>query len=622
MLVYGPVPHADWPNRPMKPPRRISTTSNERTVTPFPAGWWPRWRARFAAFHLRESWWRLLDFFEARRAARVALYLTAATMVSGSALWYWAYPAWKKHSAIRIARQWLASGHLRYAADAAQKAAELNPESPEPWQIAAELARKGRQWDKALEYSRRAAELGPDDPAAPIAVAADALNAGRPADAIAALALVPAEALAASAEAQRILGELARREAHLTEARDHFAAALQLDGPKAINEIPLGLVLLRSTVPAERQQGLALLGHWTGDPEWGPTALRTLLADALERQAREPALRWAEALRAHPRITVGDMPAWLLALARYDHVRYAAALAQLEKDHAVSPAAAAQLLDWLNQIGRSQDAADWLKTLPAPAMRRPPLAVLAAESFRASGAWADLSAWTETGNWGPETEFLRWTYGLFAAQMRHDETRADELWRTLYGHAQLNTGHALFAASTLYSWGRVTEPEALWWRAADQEGGNAIQALGALARYYQVKRDADGQYRAFRRLHLLQPQDAAIANNFAFFGLLLNHEERIAAKIARTNLEQYPDNYDYLATQAFSLLQQGHPADALQLLKPKASLAARSPGLAFAYGLALARNGRKLEARNVLDHLPPASLTITETELIKAVLAD
>ena len=72
-------------------------------------------------------------------------------------------------------------------------------------------------------------------------------------------------------------------------------------------------------------------------------------------------------------------------------------------------------------------------------------------------------------------------YGLFAAQIRQDETRADELWRTLYGHAQLNTGHALFAASTLYSWGRVTEPEALWWRAADQEGGNAIQALGALA---------------------------------------------------------------------------------------------------------------------------------------------
>jgi tetratricopeptide (TPR) repeat protein len=206
--------------------------------------------------------------------------------------------------------------------------------------------------------------------------------------------------------------------------------------------------------------------------------------------------------------------------------------------------------------------------------------------------------------------------------MLGDEPRADDLWRTLYSHAQLDTGHALFAASTLYAWGRIAEAEILWWRAADQEGGNAIQALGALARHYQVTRDADGQYRAFRRLHLLQPQDADIANNFAFFGLLLGREDRLAAHVAQANFEKNLDNDGYLATQAFALVQQDRAAEAVKLLQPKAAKAADSPGLGFAYGLALGKTGRKSEARALLERLPPASLTTAEMDLIKSVLAD
>lgn len=603
----------------MKPPRRIR--SDEPSTPPLPAGRWQRWRSRIGLFHFRDLWWRLLDFFEARRAARVMLYLAVTAVVGGGMLWYWAYPHWARRNSIRIAQQWMDSGHFRYAADAAQRASILAPEDPEPWRIAAELARRGGQMDKALEYSRRAAELAPDDHASHLAVAADALNAGQVAEVRSTLAKLPATTVAASPEAQRILGELARRELRFTEALGHFEAALKLEGPAAINEVPLGLILLKSKFPHERQRGLNLLGRWTVDQEWGPTALRTLLSDALERNDPDGMLRWAEQLRAHPQLTVSDMPLWLLAFARAAPDRYQAALAQLEKDHAVSPAAAAQLLGWLNQIGRSSDAVAWLKTLNAPALRVPPLAALAAEAFRANEAWGDLQAWTDTGDWGRDTDFLRWTYGFVAAKMLRDEPRADDLWRTLYSHAQLDTGHALFAASTLYAWGRIAEAETLWWRAADQDGGNAIQALGALARHYQVTRDADGQYRAFRRLHLLQPRDPAIANNFAFFGLLLGREDRLAAKVAQANFEMSPDNDVYLATQAFALVQQDRAAEALKLLQRKA-VSAPDPGLDFAHGLALAKVGRKSEARTLLEGLPPASLTILELDLIKSVLAD
>jgi predicted Zn-dependent protease len=615
LLNHAPAFHYSFR---MKSSRRPDP--DDRTVPPF-GGRIQRLNTRISGFHLRDYWWRLLDFFEASRARRVALFAAAFFIIAGLAAWTWAYPWWERRNAIRIAQQWLDAGQLRNAAEAAQRAAALAPERPEPWQIASELARLGHQYDQALTYAHRAADLAPEDFPLAVTLATAALNAGKPVEAAAVLARLPVEKVNASPEALRLHGELARRDLRLTEARDSFEAALKLEPGSAINEVPLGLILLHSTITTERQHGLDLLGHWTADRQWGPVALRTLLQDSVERNDRDGMLRWGEALRTHPAVTVGDMPTWLLAFAKADESRYATALADLEKSHAVTPDAAAQLLGWLNKIGRSEDAVAWIKTLPAPAMRRPPLAVIAAEAYRATGRWAELLAATESGDWGAEANFLRWSYALTAAKKLQDSARADEQWRTLYNPGQLNTGHALFAASTLYSWGLSTEAEALWWRAGEQEGVNAIEALGSLARFYQVKGDADGLYRAFRRLHLLQPQNQDIANNFAFYALLLGREQRLADQIAKSNFEQRPENLNYQATLAFVSVQQGRFAEALTQLRPKASLAASSPGLGFVYGLALAGAGQKNEARVILNALPPETLTTTEAELIKQTLA-
>ena len=606
----------------MNPKRREPASSrNERTVAPFP-GPWSRLRARLGAIHLRDYWWQLLDRLESSRAWRVALYLTAGGIVAGAAVWFWAYPWWNRRNAIRIARAWLESGHLRYAAEAAQHASAVAPESPEPWQIAAELARLGGQNDKALEYSRRAATLAPDDVAVATGWAADAVRAGQLDEADHALASIPPEAQTGSPHVQRLRGELARRRGDLTAAQHYFTAAQRLEGPLAINEVPLGLVLLDSTDGAVRNHGLVLLAKWTADREWGPTALRTLLADAMNQGDRPAIGKWAEALRTHPGCTVADMPACLMALARVDESRYQEVLGNLERDHAATPQAAAQLLDWLNKIGRPADAIRWMRHLPADAMQRPPLAVIAAEAYRASGGWTELKAWTEDRNWGPDAEFLRWTYAMQAARMLADEPAAQALWRTLLSHAQLNGAHALFAAASLYSWGRSEEAVTLWSLAGEQEGKIAIDALGSLARHYQVQRDAEGQYRVFRRLHSLQTQDRDVANNFAFFAALTGREQAVAEKIARANLAAEPANLNYLATCAFTVLQQNRASEALALLRPWAAEASRSPALAFAYGLALAGNGRKAEAQRLLEGLPPSTLTGREVELIKSALID
>lgn len=578
----------------------------------------PRWRGS----RLRDWWWWILDLFEAHRWARFTLYGAGVAVIVGFAAWFWLYPEWNRRNSIRLAHQWLAAGRLRYAAEAAQRAAELAPEDPEPWRIAAELARRGRQFDQARDYSRRAVELAPENPALLLDWAADALRAGSTKEAGTALARLPVDFARQSGDALRLHGELARRQLRLTAARGYFEAARKLDGPVAVDEVPLGLVLTSSTNPAERRRGLDLLAKWTGDREWGATAARMLLEDALTRKDQPAMLRWAETLRHHPGCTLADMPRCLLALAQADPARFAEVLATLENDHAGTPQAAAQLLGWLTEIGQGAEAARWIQTLPAKGMRQPPLAVAAAEALRQAADWPALAQWTDQGNWGAEAEFLRWAYRMLAARRRDETGRAGELWRTLYDHAQLNGAHGLFAGSLLYSWGLSGEAVDLWWRASAHAGPVAIEALGSLARHYQVQRDAEGQYRVFRQLHSLQPNDPAIANNFAFFALLTSREEREAREIAQANLEREPANVVYVATAAFARWQRHEPAAAAALLRPFAGQAAKSPALAFAYGLALAATGHQPEAHLLLDALPAESLTIRETELIRAALAD
>ncbi len=604
----------------MKPPRpEKSLPKVERTDVPFPSRL-QRTKNRWEAFHLRTLWWNLLDRWEKGRRFRVLStgLLTGGALVAAAALW--GYPWWTKRNSIKMAREWLAAGRINYAVESVQQAIELDPKNPEPWQIASELARLRGQKEKAAEYAHHAANLAPENSVLHIAWAASALRADLALEAEQALSKVPLGDLEKSPDAQRLFGELARRKLQLDEAKNYFETALRLDGPSAVDEVPLGLILLNARAPAERQRGLDFLAKWITDRDWGATASRTLLSDAVSRDDHPSMVKWAEALRAHPGCTVGDMPNWLLALSRADETRFNQALTALEKDHAVNPKAATQLLSWLNQIGRSREAIQWMRTLPKPDMQRPPLAVAAAEAFRTVGDWHALQLWVENQDWGSDANFLRWAYAMHAARMLGDDAKADELWRTLTSHAQLNSVHALFAGSTIYSWGRTKEAEALWWQAAAQEGKIAIDALGTLARYYQGQRDAEGQYRVFRQLHLLQPQDAAIGNNFSFFAALTGREQRLAEQVARANLAREPNNPVYVATCAFNLFMQNRAAESLTLLKPLAAETHKSPALAFASGLALAGTNQMPEAHALLDGLQAQTLTLREVEVIKTAL--
>lgn len=584
---------------------------------------WRRWLAFTEKLAPRDLWWSFLNAWERRPAFRLGVLLTLLALVLAAAAATWLYPWWLRRNSLRFAHEWLAAGKYVYAAEAAARAAELNPTDPGPWLVTAELARRGGQGDRALESSRRAAELAPDNADAVIAWAGDALRADRSDEARRALKSIAPEAIADSGHAARIRGEIARRELRLTEAQEQFELAARLEGPQAINQIPLGLVLLQSADASTRARGRELLGKWRADPAWGATALRTLLDDALQRDQVAEMLRLARELRAHPGFATADMPRYLRALVRADENAFAAVLATLKRDHAVSPAAATQLVNWLNQLGRAGDALRWLSTLPAAAQQQPPLAPVVAEALRLTGDWRRLADEMDRQSWGRDQDFLRWSYACLAYRQLGEETPASAAWSTLAGHAQDNPGHGYFAGSSFYLWGRPSEAIELWSIVAAQPGPNALPALGALARHYQVQGDAEGLYRTFRQVRLLRPDDRSVLNNHAFYALLLGRDDSQVEKAVRANFAAEPGNDAFRATLAFALVRRTHDASAaLKLLEPAQARIATSPALGFAQGIALAASNRRAEAAKLLRALPAATLTTQERALIEDLLRE
>ncbi len=566
---------------------------------------------------VRQHWWNLLDALEARRSLRIKLYLAFGGLALLGIAAAVVYPSWREWRAIRVARQWTAAGKLERAAPAVVTALAEAPQNPDAWTVAADYARRAGQPARAADFARRAAQLAPDRVEAALAWAAHALAAGQNQAAGEALARVPEGVRASSAWAQRLAGELAGRRGDAAAARTAFEAARRIGGAEAENELPLGMVWLAAESPADRARGAALLERWATDPATGADALRALLEQATRRDERPGMVRWAEALRAHPAHTREDVLNVLLALHRADAAAFRAALGDAQRAFAEDPAAVALLLTRLTGMKWLAEARSWVDTLPPALTGAPPVVIQVAELHRVERDWAGLGRLTEGTGWTEKLEFLRRAYGALAARELGDPARAAALWQGVRASAEIRGGEGFFLGGVLYTWGWRAEAVELWWLGAEQ-GGLAVQALGALARHYQVERDAEGSLKVFRRLRGLRPSDDDVANNFVYFEALVDQPSRATRTLAQAVHERHPQDVRYRATLGFVLLRQGEAAKALALLEPVAAELARTPGPAFTYGLVLAANGRAAEARAVLATVNAAGLMPPERALLSA----
>jgi predicted Zn-dependent protease len=589
-----------------------------------PKGGWRSLR-RLIGRDGREHLWAFLDILDARPAMKKALFIGLPILVAVAGLGTWKYERWSRTNALRIARQWLDANRLDRAGDAIRDALANEPDLPDSWRLASELAwRKGNR-EASVEYARKAAVVSRFHSDEVLAWAESAILSDDTVQAQEAETYLDPTTAQTSPRALRLEGEIARRDGRFADARTHFEAALQADVKSgaqvlAVDEVPLGIVCLQTGSAEDRANGQKLLARWATDPDWGVEALRALLTDAAAHRDREAAVRWAEDLRRHPRCTLGDIPVCLKTLADFDPARFQAVLVLLEGKNRSNPTEAAQFMGWLTEIGQGAEAARWGESLDAAVARKPPVAQGLAEALRATRRWEDLKGWVRQADWGADLGFVGLAYGIVAARKLGDGPGADSLWQSLYADGRLSAAHALFAGDSLYAWGYPKESAALLWEAADRPD-LAYDALGSLARLYQVQRDAVGQYRAFSRLSAMRPGDREIANNYAYFAALtdLGSQTRIE-HIAEDNFNQEPGNIVYRSTYAFVLVWTGKASRAMAILDPVANEWKKSPVVAFAYGAALARAGRASEAKEVFDSLDPRGLDPREAEWIRAAL--
>lgn len=559
-----------------------------------------------------EGWEETKKSLSFRQIGFVAL---AALILAGAAVWY-ELPRWRERGSIQITRQWLAVGKLDRAGEAVQTMLARAPKRVEAWQLAAVYARAVGQKQKAAAYLRQAAALDPHAVELTLDWAAAAFVADRLDEAENALAQIPAAVRSGSAQAERLAGEIARARGNVGLARTYFESAVRLGVGAAENEIPLGIVLASASSPEERARGRALLQRWRRDQSWGLEALRALLADAVVREESAAMTELALELARHERAENADVLNALLALSKSNAAHFAETLDALEQRWSEDLPKIAELVGWLSGIGQGKEAVRWLGTLPRSATDKPPVIVAWADALRVVADWPALREISREGDWA-EVDFLRQAYLAMAEEGLGKSESAVLLWRGLRESARLNGGRALFLAGTVYAWGRQSEAVDLWWLASEQPGV-AASALGALARHYQMQRDAEGLYRAFRQLYEIKSDDRRVANNYAYFAALTGHNLPVAERIARDNRAKAPGEMNYVSTHAFVLFSDGRRDDAVALLPEFLPGAKNSPGLAFTGGILLASVGRATEARELLAKVDRRNLTLREAELLDA----
>jgi tetratricopeptide (TPR) repeat protein len=600
-------------------------SSNHDSDPPFPA---PRKGKgalrRLMAGDSRDHLWAVLDLFDARPALKRTLFIGLPILLVLLGAGAWEYQHWSRANALIIARQWLSAGRLDRAAGAVQEALSADPGVPESWRLASEFAwRKGNR-AASLEYAKKAAVVGRYQEDDVLAWAEAAILGDDPDQAQEALDFLDASVAHDAPRALRVSGEIARRAGQFALARNAFQAALRSDTDSGVenlanDEIPLGIVSLAIGSPSDRARGRSLLTKWADNPTWGAEALRNLIRDAMAHGDKKMAAQGAEALSVHPRCTLADIPLCLQALQASDAARYQTMLGVLETKSRSTPIQSAQLMGWLTQIGQGAEAIRWGNSLDPSAVRKPPIAPAMAEALHSMHHWQELRDAAD-GDWGRDLNYLALAYGMAAAHELGDAAQADILWKSLRTDATLNPAHALFAGDLLIAWGYSDQATELLLIAADQQD-LAYQALGTLARLYQVRRDSVGQYKVFSRLNEMRPSDRNIANNYAYYAALTDlgsetHVERIAAD----NVASDPSNIIYRSTDAFVLVWAGQASRAMEILQPAVREWKKSPAVAFAYGAALASLGRKDEARDVFNSLNPHELSPVEIDWIRTAL--
>lgn len=533
-----------------------------------------------------------------------------------------AYRWFKQKRFLGIARDHLEQRDYAGALFFTSQVLQQNPQNDEAVELVTRILLAQNQ-PTAVLWAAKWAELDPKDPHRLLTLGKLSLSRGDLKTARTCLAAARKLPGFSVPDATELESGLLVREGKVREA-------LKLLEPEALApEAKTGLrlnyanLLLLSPDPTQQQAGvLQLKDLAAASEENSRAARRSLLLYALDHQDRSLARESAAAIQEAGLQTAADVFLWagsgLLLEGRLPPTFQEEAGKVADR----TPQALPEIAFWLMSRRLLDPAAALVRARLENQRHQPGIWPLYAECLTAAGDWDTIRSTYPGQNWGT-LDAWRLLYliqaSLSQAAGPADPRRNEALWFSLRIELKKNP-FQLFPLDRLAASWNWKEERLRLWKIADEAKPVPLPFLKAELAESQKRQDTLALYGLSRQLLRLFPDDKAIRNNAATYGLLLGEDLAANTALAETTAKAHPEDNLLKSTYALALLRAGKPREALEqyLSFPEEQL--KRPDVAAYYAMALAANGKAAEAEAYKKLTSPQGLLPEERALLDQAL--
>lgn len=512
------------------------------------------------------------------------------------------YHRWTGERKVQRAKAALARGAFDEAVLNASGALATNIKDIEATRIMAKTAETAGAVAQAIQFRRQLDALKPRDPENLLALAEDCLRVGDPSaaeEAIRSLAEIDRE----SARYHDVASAVAWARGDAAKAEVHAAEAVKRDPANDTYQYRLATLRLSASSSDLRTQANTALEELSTKPTIRTIALRTLLGNALMIGDKNRARALADALAAAPEATFADKLSLLSALnelrqpvagsiTRVNVVKdseFFEKLSEYQKLAAEKPDDAFALAMWMNEHHLALMTPDWLRSLPADLLSKPPVSVAAADARARSSDWRGLKESVEKAEWG-QLDFLRQAYLARALERLEDEGGGSVAWNAALLEAQNRPAAREQLAREALKWGWQERANDLLWKLTESDPCPRWVA-DTLWETAAKRRDAEALYKVSKIILAAEPRSLKARSSYVSFLLLTERDPEVSHPLAESLYKENPTDSTIAASYAYSLYQQGRHWQAVSVLSTLRPDELRRPWLAFQYSIVLAAAG-------------------------------
>jgi tetratricopeptide (TPR) repeat protein len=507
-----------------------------------------------------------------------------------------------------------AKGDIPRAMLRARQILTLNPNNPVAIRVVADIADSINS-PYALQWRQRLLNLNPDftnrlalaksalrSESFPFPTATKTLNEIAPSD-------------QKTIAFQMAAGSLALKLNHLTEAEQHYAAALKANPKDPVSRMSLAVVRLQSGNPnliSDSRTTLELLGT---DRQIGLLAKRSLVAESIARQELRRAEVISKQIYTNQQATFSDRIIHLAILNAAESQQFRVFLDETKKRAEEAPNYIGETVAWMNRNGFSQESLNWLNSLSPQLTKHGLVRVAMADTYVALEDWTGLNSYLQKERW-KGMDAVRLGLITFATWKESGKKPDQTAWHNAMQLAAQTptTLNTLAEMSAEWDWQQETE-DILWFTLRKYPSEKWAQT--SLERLYITRQETTGLWRLYQMMAKTSPNDAQAKNNFLSISLLLGIDLENAHIAAQKLHASEPENAIFTSTYAFSVFLQGHPDKAVQLMRSVGLERLDDPSLAAYYAIFLVAAGDAPTARIYLAKASKAFLLPEEQNLMK-----